>query len=208
MMNSEVLYTKIANSYHSTMKLAGYTMAVDFFVKRIPIEPERPIHILDAGCGTGFYSIALLKRFPNARIVAFDLNENMIEEMKGNLAKNGLTDRVEVFRGDLLRPLSFPEEKFDVIVTAGVLEYVQIEKAVKNLSQHLASNGYWLNVPIKTNLFGQMIGKLYRLQPYTRDRNINAFERNGLKLLKIVDFLSLKEAHVFNKNGSSKHSIV
>jgi 2-polyprenyl-3-methyl-5-hydroxy-6-metoxy-1,4-benzoquinol methylase len=203
-MNSEVLYSKIDNSYHATMKLAGYTMAVDYFVKRIPIETDRPIQILDAGCGTGFYSMALLKRFPNARIVAFDLNENMIEEMKANLEKNGLTDRVEVFRADLIRPLSGVNgDSFDVIITAGVLEYVAIEKAVKNLSQHLTEAGYWLNVPIKTNLFGQMIGKIYRLRPYTRDRNIKAFERNGLKLQKIVDFLALKEAHLFQKPAIS-----
>jgi ubiquinone/menaquinone biosynthesis C-methylase UbiE len=199
MMDSEVLYTKIANSYHATMKLAGYTMAVDYFVKRIPFESNRPLNILDAGCGTGFYSIALSRRFPRARIVAFDLNENMIEEMKVNLDKNDLTNRVEVFRADMVRPLPADQEQFDMIVTAGVLEYVQIEKAVKNLTRYLSNSGYWFNVPIKTNIFGQFIGRLYKLQPYTRDQNINAFELNGYELMKIIDFLSLKEAHIFKK---------
>jgi malonyl-CoA O-methyltransferase len=198
-MNAEALYSRIADSYDVTLTLAGYRMAVDYFIKQIPLDRMAPIRILDAGCGTGFYSLALLKRYPKCSIVAFDLNQNMIEQLQKKVVKKGMQKRIEVFRADMVTPLSLEEGQFDLLVTAGVLEYVRIEDAVSNLSRYLSKDGYWLNSPIKTNLFGQIVGKMYRLRPYTRDKNIDVFRTRGFALMNIHDFLSLKEAHIFRK---------
>jgi ubiquinone/menaquinone biosynthesis C-methylase UbiE len=198
-MSAEALYTRLADSYDVTLTLAGYKMAVEYFIKHIPLETSKVIRILDAGCGTGFYSLALLRRFPNCRIVAFDLNREMIEKLKEKIDKKGITNRIEVFRADMVSPLPLDPDQFDLIVTAGVLEYVRIEEAVNNLSLYLKKGGYWINSPIKTNLFGKIVGKMYKLRPYSRKKNIEVFRRTGFLLLNIANFLTLKEAHVFQK---------
>jgi ubiquinone/menaquinone biosynthesis C-methylase UbiE len=198
-MSAEALYSRLADSYDVTLTLAGYKMAVDYFIKHIPFDTARAIRILDAGCGTGFYSLALLKRYPNSEIVAFDLNREMIEKLKEKINKKGIGKRIDVFRADMETPLQLEPEQFDLIVTAGVLEYVHIEKAVRNLRTYLKSGGYWINSPIKTNLFGKLVGKMYKLQPYSRKKNIEVFRRNGFNLMNIAEFLTLKEAHVFQK---------
>lgn len=205
-MSAEALYTRLADSYDVTLTLAGYKMAVEYFIKHIPFDTSKAIQILDAGCGTGFYSLALLKRFPNSQIVAFDLNREMIEKFKEKINKKGIGKRIDVFRADMCKPLPLNTEEFDLIVTAGVLEYVRIEQAVSNLRSYLKAGGYWINSPIKTNLFGKIVGKMYKLKPYSRRKNIEVFGNNDFSLVEIAEFLTLKEAHVFQKIAPAQSS--
>jgi 16S RNA G1207 methylase RsmC len=198
-MSAEALYSRLADSYDVTLTLAGYKMAVEYFIKNIPFETSRAIQILDAGCGTGFYSLALLRRFPNSRIVAFDLNREMIEKLKEKISKKRIANRIDVFRADMIEPLPLEAGQFDLIVTAGVLEYVRIQEAVRNLRHYLKGGAYWINSPIVSNLFGKIVGKMYKLRPYSRHKNIDVFRSNGFSLLNIANFLTLKEAHLFQK---------
>src|SRR5262249_27266090 len=135
---------------------------------------------------------------------AFDMNFKMIEKLKEKIIKNELGHRVSVFRGDMVNPLPLVGAEYDLVVTAGCLEYVQIEKAVANLKCYLRQNAYWINSPIKNNLFGHIIGKLYHLDPYTHERNIDVFVHNGFELVDSADFLSLKEAHIFQKKTDDR----
>jgi SAM-dependent methyltransferase len=202
-MNVDSLYSRLADSYDVTLTLAGYKMPLQYFIRHIPLNTARPLRILDAGCGTGLYSLALARRYPYARIVAFDMNLKMIKKLKEKISRYNLNRRLSVFRGDMVHPLPLKTGRYDLIVTAGCLEYVRIEEAVMNLKPYLRANGYWFNSPIKDNLFGQVVGKLYHLQPYTRDRNLDVFQSHGFTLVQSVDFLALKEAHIFRKNGAS-----
>src|SRR3954468_10129502 len=52
--------------------------------------------VLDAGCGTGRVTAALLERLPRGEVVAVDGSPAMIEEIRARLG-----DRVEAFVADL-----------------------------------------------------------------------------------------------------------
>src|SRR4051812_27046475 len=54
-------------------------------------------HVLDAGCGTGRVTAALLERLPRGEVVAVDGSQAMVEETKARLG-----DAAEVFAADLL----------------------------------------------------------------------------------------------------------
>src|SRR5690606_24649917 len=56
--------------------------------------------ILDAGCGVGWSSIALAKRFPAAPIVAVDLDVAAIDAARRNAEAAGVDDRIRFVRGD------------------------------------------------------------------------------------------------------------
>lgn len=56
--------------------------------------------VLDAGCGTGWSTIALAHAFPQARIVGLDLDEASIAEARVNAAEAGVGDRVSFVLGD------------------------------------------------------------------------------------------------------------
>ncbi|MRG61694.1 methyltransferase domain-containing protein [Agromyces sp. CFH 90414] len=56
--------------------------------------------VLDAGCGTGWSSVALAAAFPRARVVGVDLDEASIDEARGHAAVAGVADRVRFLVGD------------------------------------------------------------------------------------------------------------
>lgn len=56
--------------------------------------------VLDAGCGTGWSTIALATAFPEARIVGLDLDVASIEEAREHAAAAGVADRVAFLVGN------------------------------------------------------------------------------------------------------------
>ena len=199
-MNSNGLYSSIARSYDTLLTLSGYRLAINHFLRRLPIDTRLAIKVLDAGCGTGMYSLAIMKHFPNARIAAFDLNEEMVHAFRSKLEKRKeLGARVNLFIGNVAEPLPAINGEFDLIVTAGVLEYVDMRQAVRNLSAHLIAGGYFLNVSVKDNIFGKLVGSLYGLEPYKTDEKIKAFTSDGFSLVKVMQFPPTREAYLFKK---------
>ena len=197
--DSDGLYSGIANIYNVGLWLFGYKLAVYYFIGLIPFDKKAKLKVLDAGCGTGLYTFALLKRFPNAMIQAFDLNTDMTQVMKSVVNKKGLSNQIEIFNRDLTKPLPFQREQFDLVITGGVLEYVDPVVAVKNLSPYLKKGGYFLNSPVKDNLLGRLVAKLYKFTPHSSMTNISAFTHNGFTLERTRSFPIIKEAHLFKK---------
>ncbi len=53
-----------------------------------------PVRIVDLGSGTGTGAFALLRRFPDARVVAVDLSTRMLEHLRASSVALGVADRV------------------------------------------------------------------------------------------------------------------
>lgn len=70
----------------------------EIILQILPFEKQNPLQILDLGCGTGLLSHVLLRNFPRARLLAWDLASNMLETCKQNLASD--LDRVTFRHGD------------------------------------------------------------------------------------------------------------
>jgi hypothetical protein len=87
------------------------------------------------------------------------------------------------------------------VVTGGVLEYVEIELAVKNLSYYLSNGGFFLNTSVRDNLAGRLTGKVYGFKPHASSRNVDAFIGNGYKLMKTMRFPPTREAYLFQKRA-------
>lgn len=163
------------------------------------------IKVLDAGCGTGLYSFAILKRYKNAKITAFDLDAKLVNYVKEKALRDKLDDHIRVFTANITGSLSEIEnEKFNLIITAGVLVYVPHEETVKNLSRFLISGGYFFNSPNRDSVWGKFICKLYACKPYPKTENISVFVKNGFTLVRDIKVpktpaASFKDAHIFKK---------
>jgi 16S rRNA C1402 N4-methylase RsmH len=59
----------------------------------LPFSPDASFTALDLGVGTEFFSRAILKRFPNSRVIALDGAASMIEMAQGRLGP--MADRVD-----------------------------------------------------------------------------------------------------------------
>jgi len=81
--------------------------------------------VLDLACGTGSISRRLLKRFPEARSIAVDVDPALLTIARETFAGD---DRVRIVSADLSDPdwvLQLPEVPVDAVVTATALHWLQ-----------------------------------------------------------------------------------
>ena len=74
--------------------------------------------VIDVCCGSGNLACAIAHHVPAAKVFASDLTDGCFDLSKKNVTHLGLSERVRVFQGDLLAPLSGVVEahSVDVIV--------------------------------------------------------------------------------------------
>jgi ubiquinone/menaquinone biosynthesis C-methylase UbiE len=95
--------------------------------------------ILDCGCGEGFYSMVISNLYPNANIVAYDFNA----ELLGKAAEWSSSAKNIVFRnGNIELGLDFDNEVFDKIIFSEVLEHLNDHaEALREVVRVLKSEG-------------------------------------------------------------------
>nr|MDO8098920.1 methyltransferase domain-containing protein [Candidatus Njordarchaeota archaeon] len=99
----------------------------------IPKDPDAII--LDAGGGTGKWSIPIAKCGP--RVILGDVSEGMLKVARKKVVQEGLQDRVEVKKCDL-RELDFDDETFDLVFCDHVLCFIkEQETVIKELARVL-----------------------------------------------------------------------
>lgn len=65
-------------------------------------EPQQLV--LDIGCGAGAAALCLAARVPQCRIIGIEVQRDLVRLAGDNVALNGMSGRVSVMVGDLLRP--------------------------------------------------------------------------------------------------------
>jgi trans-aconitate 2-methyltransferase len=75
--------------------------------------------VLDAGCGTGRDGVALLSRWPGARLVGVDGSAQMIQEARAKLG-----DDVELHVADLTSPLPLVEP-VDAVMSVAAFHWIE-----------------------------------------------------------------------------------
>lgn len=93
---------------------------------------ERPLAdltVLDAGCGTGAYSRAIIDRV--SRIAALDLSEGMLGAARNSLSAEAKAGRIAFHRGSIL----------ELPFAAGVFDAVMVNQVVHHLGDH-ADTGF------------------------------------------------------------------
>ncbi|MFQ5907136.1 MAG: class I SAM-dependent methyltransferase, partial [bacterium] len=94
--------------------------------------------VLDVGCGSGAMILELVKRGYEA--FGFDLSSSMVRNARGLLAASGAPEPF-LMAADLER-MPFADGCFDVVVCAGVIEYLeQDEAALREIARVLKPGG-------------------------------------------------------------------
>lgn len=112
---------------------------------------ESPIKYLDVGCGTGFHISKIAKLLPDAEITGMDFSQTMLDITTSELRKQDIHN-VTLQNVDITKSDWDVNEKFNLITFLnGGLGNLHVEnknpsdirkQAIKNISQHLDSNGY------------------------------------------------------------------
>jgi malonyl-CoA O-methyltransferase len=107
-------------------------------LERMDMVRLQPGRILDLGAGTGFFSDALQRRYPDAGVLAFDLALNMLRRTRGRGLDAG---RLQCVCGDGER-LPFADDSFDFIFSNLMLQWcLDLEPVFTELRRVLAPGG-------------------------------------------------------------------
>ncbi|MGE0547059.1 MAG: methyltransferase [Kofleriaceae bacterium] len=85
-----------------------------------------PRNILDIGCGSGVWSLAIAERFPDARVTGLDLPA-VLEAFHSRARMVGVADRTSTIAGDV-HAVDIPRA-FDLVVIANVLRIEAPDRA-------------------------------------------------------------------------------
>lgn len=106
-------------------------------------------HVLEYGCGEGWITSDLAKL--GARVSAFDVSPQAIENTRKVLEKQHLADRAELAVMPAEK-LAYPDDSFDVAVGFAIIHHLDLPKALRELHRVLRPGGVaWFAEPLGTN---------------------------------------------------------
>ncbi len=160
-------YDRIERFYDLTFKLNGYGRSLDQYFERHPLPLFPDARILDAGCGTGTLTLALLRTLKvPVKLTALDLSASSMATARKYAQKNN-QDRqsVRFAQGNVLA-LPFADDAFDLVVTSGVLEYVPLDEGMSELARVISPGGYLLQLPMRPSPVTTMLEMLFRFKSH------------------------------------------
>lgn len=106
---------------------------------KLPLTPKR---ILDVGCGSGVWSLAIAARHPASRVTGLDFPA-VLENFTARSARLGLGERSMKIPGDM-HQAEIPPQAFDLVIIANVLRLETPSRAaaiLKRLAPAVAPGG-------------------------------------------------------------------
>jgi ubiquinone/menaquinone biosynthesis C-methylase UbiE len=100
-------------------------------------EPNRPLRLLDLGCGDGYTAEYMYKMFPQWQIEAIEVSQESIDEAKKKHAPN---TKFQWFDG---KHVPFKDESFDAIFIACIFHHVPLDEheALMNEAKRVLKKG-------------------------------------------------------------------
>jgi ubiquinone/menaquinone biosynthesis C-methylase UbiE len=161
-------YDKIARLYDLTFKINGYGRSLDQYFEEHPLPVFPGARVLDAGCGTGTLTLALLRtlRVP-VKLTALDLSASSMATAKRYVDKSDHREQKVHFAQANILSLPFADESFDLIVTSGVLEYVPLDDGFGELARCIAHGGHLLHLPMRPSPVTALLEVLFRFKAHS-----------------------------------------
>lgn len=170
-------YESFAGSFDSRMNMYDTNKRLDVVFNELLTEDIRNMKVLDAGCGTGWFSKIAVDR--GGMVTSMDLGENL-------LSKVAMKCNSERVVGSILE-IPFPDNFFDIVISSEVIEHVPDQyKAMQELFRVLKPGGIMvLTTPNKLWYFAVWIGNTFKLRPYQGLENWSGWFEMKRKLSKI-----------------------
>ena len=151
-------YENFAGEFDSKMNMYDTLKRIDVIFNELLTEDINGKLLLDAGCGTGWFSQRAFER--GAIVTSMDLGDNLLNET----AKKCNSKRVI---GSVLE-IPFENNSFDIIISSEVIEHVPNPLvAIKEMYRVLKPGGTLiLTTPNKIWYFAIWIANTFKLRPY------------------------------------------
>lgn len=195
-------YDRVASLYNLTFKFNGYGRSLEQYLRAHPLPLAPGAKVLDAGCGTGLLTLALLKVIDMpVQFTAVDLSAtSMATAVRAVKEQMGRAQQVGFSQANVLS-LPFGDNTFDLIVTSGVLEYVPLPEGFGELARVLAPGGHLLHLPVRPSLASRFLELLFHFKTHPP----HEVEENTSRHFRIIAHHRFPRFHVI---GWTKSAVV
>lgn len=192
-MLSPELYKK-SRVYDFFMKSLGYDRSLRRFLDGVELTYSGPIKILDAGCGTGILGTSLLGRFPDATLLATDLEANFLHATLENSRRWGITShRIEVGLSNITDPskvtkldgevVRLSENSLDIICLGAVIGYSDcVETSLKSLVNLLKPKGTLIDLDMNDSPTSRFVSRKYDYVNFPTERIVEILQEAGCEV--------------------------
>jgi ubiquinone/menaquinone biosynthesis C-methylase UbiE len=200
---SVTLYDRFASLYDITFKFNRYSHSLERYLRERALPLGDDAHVLDAGCGTGLLTLALLRTLVRpARVTAIDLSAPSLRKAQDAVADlRGIKrHRVSFLQANLLA-LPFADATFNFVATSGALEYVPFAEGVAEIARVTKPGGYLLHLPVRPSPASTLLELMFRFKTHA-PAEVDAETRRHFRIL---------ERHRFNPHepiGWTKEAIL
>ncbi len=159
-------YDEAAPSWTRLTNRLGYGRAYQQifqeFLATHAVEPKHgPLRVLDGGVGTGGFSLALAETWAQSiDLKAVDISEAMVSAATNRLHQHGIDADV---RQASITSLPFPDDSFDVVIAAHVLEHLPNPlAALREMRRVLRPGGFIVTCLTRQSWLGAYIQTKWR----------------------------------------------
>ena len=172
-------YDRIERIYDLSFKINGYGRSLDQYLQAHPLPVFENARILDAGCGTGTLTLALLRTLKvPVKLTALDLSASVLTTaQKYARKKNPNRQEIRFAQGNVLA-LPFANDAFDLVVTSGVLEYLPLEEGFTEFARVIAPGGYFLHLPMRPAMVTRLLELLFRFKTHPPEELAETTDRH------------------------------
>lgn len=140
----EKMFDSIAGKYDFLNRLLS--LRIDVLWRNKVVGMLRPVHpkrILDVATGTGDLAIALSSLQPE-KITGLDLSQNMLDAGKVKIHQKGLSELIDMIKGDSEK-MAFADNTFDAVtVSFGVRNFENLESGLGEIYRVLKPGGMFI----------------------------------------------------------------
>ena len=164
------IYDRFTKLYDLMFRVNGYRSSMERYLRETPMRLPSGARVLDAGCGTGLLTLALLRVLTRpAEITAVDLSGRSLQTARRAVRKLGSSQHKVTFVQANALSLPFADESFDLLVTSGVLEYLPLRDGLREFARVLAPGGHLVYLPVRPSLASRLLEVMFRFKAHPPD---------------------------------------
>ncbi|MFP4460989.1 MAG: class I SAM-dependent methyltransferase [Thermotogota bacterium] len=178
-----------------------------------PLEQaQKPVNLLDLGCGTGLELEAVFQKAPNAFVTGIDLSQEMLDCLvKKYTAKK---EQITLILGSYLE-IPFPEKEYDYALSVMTLHHLtKAEKVIvyQKIFNTLKDKGSYIEADyvVKSSEEADRLDRYHKIKeahaikdmynyhvdiPFSKQTQIQLFKQAGFEYIEVV--LELENACIF-----------
>ena len=156
-MNIQQLYNDFATKYQQQTESIQYQDIINKRFQELGIWDEIKGKVIELGAGTGNVT-KMIQQYTDTEQVCVDFSEKMLSMLKEWIIQKNLT--IQTICMDV-KNISVLDEKFDMVISCGMIEYVDFRNLAKELRLILKPNGKLLLLISRRSLLNFFVVKLY-----------------------------------------------